>query len=395
MKDLQIKISVLIIENDLHELQIIGNSLKAFGHDLLYAVTATQAFKIFSEKHPDVILLNASIASANNYEFLSLISGQLPVTPVIIMASDATADLINAIQDYIWIDFVQKPLNIRKLLFRVHRHRETVFLRYKDSVTEILADPAMKFKRNVNSTFTAKILLVEDNALNRAYIIALLTRSGYDVMFAETGKDAIAKTKSYKPDIILLDIVLPDMNGATVLDQISVFGNEAPVIVLSGYSEKELRKAYPSISANAYLLKPVDSAELIGLIEKYSRPLVDNKLTAEKVLYDYSSILEIAESSGISFYEWLSKFMFTLNAGISHINSFITKASDELNPKIFHEMLNYCVYFGATDLKLMIWKFKEQEKEQAEINTILLMINKEIRSLLTFYERLAENKDLI
>lgn len=395
MKDSQSKISILIVENDFHELRIIGNSLKAFGHDLLYAITASQAIQIVSAKKPGIILLNAAIASANNYELLNLISGQLPVIPVLIMASDATSDLIDNIQDYFWIDFIQKPLNIRKLLFRIYRHRETIFLQYRGRTQEISGFSATRVEKQIGPEFSGNILLVEDHVLNQAYTIALLTRLGYHVLLAETGKDAIDKINSCKFDLVLLDMVLPDMDGAKILEYMEISGSTATVIVLSGFSEKELRKAYPSISADAYLLKPVDPGELTRQLKKYMTVSAGNKKPRpEKRLYDYSPLLEIAQSSEISFHEWLQKFIPSLKVCQAHIQLLMDDPANPVNPKVFHETLNYCVYFGATDLKESLWRLMDLEKANNGQHALLLSIDDEIQSLLSFYERLSENKDL-
>lgn len=394
VKDQQRKISVLIVENDLHELQVIGNSLKAFGHHLLYATSSSQAFRIVSAKKPDIILLNAAIASANNYELLSLISGEFSITPVLIMASDATSDLIDAIQDYFWIDFIQKPLNIRKLLFRIYRHMENVVLQYKSKAKEMSEFPATKFRADATPAFKAKILLVEDNLLNQFYITAVLTRSGYHTMVAGTGKDAVAIAKSYKPDLILLDMVLPDMDGAVVFEQIKTSPHPAKVIVLSGYPEKEFRKAHPSLSVDAYLLKPIDPVELIRHLKKHISLLSENEKPPEKLFYDYSYVLEITQGSGVSFHEWLLKFIDSLKICQMHIDSFMEGTVDRIDPKVFHETLNYGVYYGAHELKEKVWKLIHEEKALPGLRVLILEIADEVKSLLKFYQRLSENKDL-
>jgi DNA-binding response OmpR family regulator len=394
LKDPQSKISILIVENDFHELQVLGNSLKAFGHDLLYAITTSQAIQIVSEKKPEIILVNGVIASANNYELLSLISGQCPVTPLLIIASDATSDLIDNIQDYFWIDFIQKPLNIRKLLFRIYRHRENIFLRSKNVTREISGFSAAKSEKNVEQGFSASILLVEDHVLNQAYMMALLKRSGYQVLLAETGKEAMEKIKSYQPGLVLLDMVLPDMDGAKILEYMEASGIKATVIVLSGFSEKELRKVYPAISADAYLLKPVDPAELARQLKKYMTASAgNNKLRMQTRLYDYSHLLEITQGTDISFHDWLLKFITSLSTCREHVALVINGSADQVNPKVFHEILNYCVYFGAHDLKLKLWSLMDREIA-TEQHASLMEIHHEIQSLLEFYQRLSKSKDL-
>ncbi len=393
VKDQHRKISVLIVENDLHELQVTGSSLKAFGHHLLYATTSSQAFRILSAKKPDVILLNATLASANNYDLLSLISRELSIKPVLIMASGTTSELMEAMQDYFWIDVIQKPLNIRELLFRIYRHMENVALQYRSKVNAMPEFPPNIEAEAIPSS-RAKILLVEDNVLNQAYITSVLTRAGYQAMLAGTGKEALEIARSYEPELILLDMVLTDMEGARVLEHINASLLAPKVIVLSGYPEEEIRKEHPAMSVDAYLLKPIDSVELIRQVRKYISPPSETEKPQVKLFYDYSHGLEIAQGSGILFHEWLLKFIDSLRICQTHIDSVMEGGADRVNPKVFHEVMNYSVYYGAHELKVNVWKLMNEGKTQSELHALLLEISDEIKSLLEFYQRVSQNKEL-
>lgn len=383
------QISMLIVENDLHELQVIGNSLKAFGHQLLYATSALQACRIAGAKKPDIILVNAAIASANNYELLSLLGDEFSVTPVVIMATEATPDLIDAIQDYFWIDFIQKPLNIRKLLFRISRHMEHVMLQYRSKAKDLSEFPVTKFRAEQMPAPTIKILLVEDHALNQSYLSAVLARAGYQALLAETGEEAIALAKSQEPDLILLDMVLPDMNGAMVMESIREF-HQPKVIVLSGYTEKELRRDYPSLSADSYLLKPVEAAELIRQVKKYTS---SQSGKAEAILYDYSYVLEITQGAGGLFQEWLLKFLSSLTDCQSHLDEVRRNKHMAINTRVFHETLNYAVYYGAHKLKEQLWEVMNKGTAHVGSTDLLTEISMEIQSLLSFYQRLSQNQN--
>jgi DNA-binding response OmpR family regulator len=114
----------------------------------------------------------------------------------------------------------------------------------------------------------AKVLIVEDNSdIRRLYAIGLNQR-GFEVKLAANGAEAVERIRAEKPDILLLDWLMPLMDGDEVLRKIGVpNGNGMPVIVISGQPEPNQRD--PRI--RSWLMKPVSIDELVAEIE---RPLV-------------------------------------------------------------------------------------------------------------------------
>jgi DNA-binding response OmpR family regulator len=114
----------------------------------------------------------------------------------------------------------------------------------------------------------AKVLIVEDNSdVRRLYAIGLNQR-GFEVKLAANGAEAVERIRAEKPDILLLDWLMPLMDGDEVLRRIGVpNGHRMPVIVISGQPEPDKRD--PRI--RSWLTKPVSIEELVAEIE---RPLV-------------------------------------------------------------------------------------------------------------------------
>jgi two-component system KDP operon response regulator KdpE len=112
-----------------------------------------------------------------------------------------------------------------------------------------------------------KVLIVEDNSdVRRLYAIGLNQR-GFEVKLASDGAQALERIRCEKPDVILLDWVMPLMDGGEVLERLSSDGTASiPVIVISGHP------APPVIDPRIrrWLTKPVGLDELVSLIE--SRP---------------------------------------------------------------------------------------------------------------------------
>ena len=115
-----------------------------------------------------------------------------------------------------------------------------------------------------------KILLVEDDENIRIMVGAMLESSGYQVIETRTGATAMTLASSHIPDLILLDLGLPDMDGMEILEYVRKT-DLVPIIVLSARSdEAEKVKAF-DLGANDYMTKPFSPAELTARIDALYR----------------------------------------------------------------------------------------------------------------------------
>jgi diguanylate cyclase (GGDEF)-like protein len=112
----------------------------------------------------------------------------------------------------------------------------------------------------------AKILVVEDSRAQLDWLVAVLERDGYDVRTAGEGKDAIRKVRVDPPDLVLLDMILPDMDGLEVLRIVKARPEAefVPVILLSVKSDLDSKVAGLRIGADDFLAKPFAEAELLA-----------------------------------------------------------------------------------------------------------------------------------
>jgi len=114
-----------------------------------------------------------------------------------------------------------------------------------------------------------KILVVDDSPTERLAMTELLTGKGYQVVTAESGEDAIARSKSEKPDLILMDVVMPGMNGYQATRTISrdELTRSIPIIMCTSKGQETDRIWGMRQGAYDYLVKPVDGAELLARIQ--------------------------------------------------------------------------------------------------------------------------------
>jgi len=111
-----------------------------------------------------------------------------------------------------------------------------------------------------------KILVVDDSRTQLEWLVAVLQREGFDVRSAATGKEAILKVRTDPPDLVLLDMILPDMDGLEVLRLIKARPDDQfiPVIILSVKSDLDSKVAGLRIGADDFLAKPFAEAEILA-----------------------------------------------------------------------------------------------------------------------------------
>ena len=116
------------------------------------------------------------------------------------------------------------------------------------------------------------ILVVEDDFSVRNLMKTTLKANGYRFLISETGKTAVMETASHKPDIMLLDLGLPDMDGIEVIKEIRTWSN-MPIIVISARSEDSDKIAALDAGADDYLTKPFSVDELLARLRTTERRL--------------------------------------------------------------------------------------------------------------------------
>jgi putative two-component system response regulator len=118
-----------------------------------------------------------------------------------------------------------------------------------------------------------KILIVDDEAIARITIEALLSSENYELYFAENGEQALAMAAETLPDIILLDVMMPGLNGFEACKKIRSMPDlaEVPVVLVTALDDRESRLAGLKAGADDFITKPFDIHELLLRIQNMTR----------------------------------------------------------------------------------------------------------------------------
>jgi twitching motility two-component system response regulator PilH len=117
----------------------------------------------------------------------------------------------------------------------------------------------------------ARILIVDDSPTETFRFKEILTKHGFDTLEASNGEDGVTLTKAQQPDLVLMDVVMPGVNGFQATRQIARAADtkHIPVVIVSTKDQATDRLWGKRQGAKDYLVKPVDETQLINTIKQY------------------------------------------------------------------------------------------------------------------------------
>ena len=116
-----------------------------------------------------------------------------------------------------------------------------------------------------------RILLIEDDLVAARGTSLMLKSSGAVVDHADTGEEGLELARNYDYDIVILDLMLPDIEGFEVVRRMRVSRNDTPVLILSGLSRPQVKVKGLGLGADDFLTKPFDKAELLARMQAIVR----------------------------------------------------------------------------------------------------------------------------
>lgn len=116
-----------------------------------------------------------------------------------------------------------------------------------------------------------RILYVEDNFQNKRLVKKILAARGYEVLEADDGLTGVEMAREQRPDLILMDISLPGIDGVEATQRIKAYPetSQIPVIALTANAMRGDRERFIAAGCDDYLPKPISTTELLEMVQKY------------------------------------------------------------------------------------------------------------------------------
>jgi len=119
----------------------------------------------------------------------------------------------------------------------------------------------------MNAPTMEKILVIDDSSTNIVLLDALLQREGYEVITSLGAIEGLKHVENLKPDLILLDLLMPEVNGFDFMKSFNQMNKDIPVIIVSAVGTSENKKISKELGAANFINKPVDIPALLNLIK--------------------------------------------------------------------------------------------------------------------------------
>ena len=143
-----------------------------------------------------------------------------------------------------------------------------------------------------------KILVIEDEKSIARFISTILTANGYEAMRAASGAEAMSMISSHCPDLVILDLGLPDMDGLDILRQLRSWST-LPVVVVSARSHEQDKVSALDLGADDYLTKPFGTDELLARVRtaiRHTRTATGNSEIAQQGTYTVGDLAKLTLS---------------------------------------------------------------------------------------------------
>lgn len=184
---------------------------------------------------------------------------------------------------------------------------------------------------------TLKILVVEDEKRLAQLLKDAISDSFFSVVIASNGEEGIKKFKSFKPDIVITDIMMPFCDGLEMTLKIKELDESTPIIVLSAHSDKDKLLKAIDLGINKYFIKPFDPDELIEYISKIAPKLQKEKqvLLKEGFIFDNNSLSLYKNNMSIELTKREKEFFYLM---IKNKNNLVL--SQTIKDKLWDEDVN-------------------------------------------------------
>lgn len=254
--------TVMIIEDSEAAIVQVSDILTEAGYDIVIARNGDQAIEQISVSVPDAIVLDLMMPVTDGFEVLTRIRNlrtAMHIPVIILTAKHVTVDELSSLKKNNVLQLIQKGAVRKEELLNA------VSKMFKKKQPMLKSDTQEKLKKG-----RASILIIEDNPDNMLGLKAILGES-YELFEAIDGIQGIKSAKRIMPDLILLDISLPDMDGFAVLDELKKVKNLSmiPVIALTARALNEDRDRFIKYGFDGFIPKPVDVDKLNESIIKF------------------------------------------------------------------------------------------------------------------------------
>jgi CheY-like chemotaxis protein len=247
--------SILVVDDNEFSRDMLSQRLGHEGYTVAVAEHGREALQKMEVERFDLVLLDLLMPVMDGYTVLERImtTPALRDTPVIVVTALNEKDSVFRCLQLGAKDYVVKPFEMVTVKTRIWRCLENG-----------RTPKGRRVELSENDLSGARILIVDDEQLNRDLLFTRMRHTGYAPPVAENGRDALEYLRAQEFDLILLDIMMPEIDGFQLLSQIKADSriNQIPVMMVSALDDTDTIARCFDMGATDYVTKPFNAIEL-------------------------------------------------------------------------------------------------------------------------------------
>ncbi|MFO0775497.1 MAG: response regulator [Nitrospiraceae bacterium] len=257
-------VTMLVVDDDRLNCDLIQAVFARQGYHVLTALSGREALELFDQHRPLVTLLDLRMPEMDGLAVLKEIRARAPYAAVVMVGAGATDFHENMARELGVTDFLRKGLSLDVLMQSVN-HAVQTSEQAADAVSAGVTNSGYETPSFGESTDS--ILVVDDEFLVRDLLVRFLSMRGYRAQGAASGEAALAAVQRQQPDLILLDLTMPEMSGVEVLRALRANDFPGGVIVLTGSHDQSVLYESWELGVQEVLFKPVDLDRLLTAVQ--------------------------------------------------------------------------------------------------------------------------------
>lgn len=268
---------ILIVDDVETHRFLMRRQLSPLGFELAEAADGEEALEMWRSWQPHLIFLDIMLPKLDGFEVVrtirrqeALLDGPAQHTQVVAATASVLHNQFHEIIEAGCDGVLSKPYTRQELLDRVHTALGVDFTYAPASKAQPARSPAATASREDNGPGACRILVVDDNAVNRKVAVSMLNRLGHAAHVAGNGREAITILRSGVYSLVLLDVQMPVMGGLEAARRIrEEWGNNRPYLVaVTGGNTDTEQQACREAGMDAWLDKPLQITDLRSILQK-------------------------------------------------------------------------------------------------------------------------------
>jgi DNA-binding response OmpR family regulator len=250
---------LLVVDDDRLHCDLLQAVFSRQGYQVITATSGREGLALFQQHRPHVTLLDLRMTEMDGLTVLKEIRALDPQAGVIILGGGATEVQENQARELRVTDFLRKGLSLDVLIGAVHRVAQ--------QARRAQETHAMRGTGEADEGPSESILVVDGESLVRDLLVRFLSLRGYRVFAAKEGHEALRMAEELKPDLIVLDLVMPEMNGVEILRTLRERQYAGSTIIVTGSQNEEILSEAWTLGPQEVVSKPLDLERVLTAVQ--------------------------------------------------------------------------------------------------------------------------------